>query len=68
MNNEIIADLGLQSIKKYWKCATQIADKLSHFQDFLPIRAVFLNEVCIDYDQKMHLDKHLRFRQERDYK
>lgn len=45
---------------------TQIADKLSHLQDFLLVFTMFVNETCIDYDQKMQLDKYLRFRQERD--
>ena len=66
-DNEAAVDLGLQSVKKYWRRAAQVADELSHLQDFLPALAVFINEACGDYNQKMQLDKRLRFRQDRDY-
>ncbi len=60
-------DLGLQSVKKYWRHAAQVADELSHLQDFLPTLAVFVNEAYINYNQKMQLDKRLRFRRDRDH-
>ena len=27
-----------------------------------------MNKACVDYNQKMQLDKYLRFKQDRDYK
>ncbi len=66
-DDKAAVDLGLQSVKKYWRRAAQVADELNHLQDFLPALAVFVNEARRDYDQKMHLDKRLRFRQDRDH-
>ncbi len=60
-------DLGLQSIKKYWRRVAQVVDELSHLKDFLPAFVVFLNKACKNYDQKTQLDKRLRFRQDRDH-
>ena len=37
-------DLGLQSVKKYKKCAAQVADELSHFPDFFLALAMFINK------------------------
>ncbi len=56
MDDEAVVDLGLRSVKKYWRHAAQVADELSHLQDFLPALAVFVNEARRDYDQKMQLD------------
>ncbi len=67
MDNKAVVDLGLQSVKKYWRRAVQVTDELSYLQDFLPALAVFANEACRDYDQKMSLDKHLRFRRDKDH-
>ncbi len=67
-DNKTTIDLGLQSIKKYWRRTVQVADKLSHLQDFVPTLAVFVNKACVDYDQKMQLNKRWRFRQDRDSK
>lgn len=67
-NNKAAIDLRLQSIKKYQRCLTQIADKLSHFQDFFSIFTIFVNEACINFNEKIQLDKYLRFRQDRDQK
>ena len=67
MDNEVAVNARLQSVKKYWRRAAQVADKLSHVQDFLPALAVFVNKACSNYDQKMQLDKRLRFRQDKDY-
>ena len=43
-------------------------DKLSHLQDFLPAFAILINETRVDYNQKIELDKDLRFRQDKDHK
>ena len=61
-DNEADVDLGLRSVKKYWRRAAQVADELSHLQDFLSALAVFVNKARGNYDQKMQLDKRLRFR------
>lgn len=52
-DDETAVDLGLQSLKKYLRCATQVADEFSHFQVFLPALAVFVNKARANYDQKM---------------
>ena len=67
IDNEVAVDLGLRSIKKYWRRTAQVADEFSHLQDFFLVLAVFVNEARGDYDQKMQLDKHLRIRQDRDH-
>ena len=67
MNEEVVMDLELQSVRKYRRRMYQIADELSHLQDYFPAIAVFVNEVCRNYNQKMELDKCLRFRQDKDY-
>ena len=66
-NNETAVDLGLRSVKKYWRRVAQVADKLSHLQDFLSVLAIFVNEACGYYNQKMQLDKRLRFRRNKDH-
>ena len=43
-------------------------DELSYFQNFLFALVVFINEARINYNQKMQLEKCLRFRQDKDYK
>lgn len=60
--NKAIVNLGIQNIKNYWRHTAQVADTLNHFQHFLPIFAVFMIKACINYDQKMQLDKCWRFR------
>ena len=45
----------------------QVVDELSHFQDFLPALAVFMNETCGNYDQKIQLNERLNCRQDKDY-
>ena len=67
IDNEAVVDLELQSVKKYWRHAAQVVDELSHLQDFLLAFAMFVNEPYGNYDQKMQLDKCLRFRQDRDH-
>ena len=67
-NDKTAVDLGLQSVKKYWRHAAQVADELSYLLDFLLALAVVVNKVCGDYNQKIQLDKRLRFRQDRDHK
>ena len=42
-------------------------DELSHLLDFLPALALFVNKARGNYDQKIQLDKRLRFRQDRDH-
>lgn len=49
MVNKAAIDLGLQNIKKYWRHAAQIADQLSHFQDFISDFTIFVNKACINY-------------------
>lgn len=49
-DNEAAIDLGLPNVKKYWKYAAQIINKLSHFYDFLSTLAIFVNEACINYN------------------
>ncbi len=66
-DNKAAVNLGLQSIKKYWRRTAQVADEHSHLQDFLPTFAIFVNKARKIYNQKTQLDKHLRFRQDRDY-
>ena len=61
-DDKAAVDLGLQSVKKYWRRAAQVADELSHLPDFLSALAVFVNKACGDYDQKIQLDKCLRFK------
>ncbi len=65
-DDKAAVDLGLRSVKKYWRCAAQVADELSHLQDFFLALAVFVNKACRDYDQKTQLDKRLRFRRDKD--
>ena len=60
--NETAIDLGLQSIKKYWRCVAQVADEFSHLLDFFFIFTVFINETYGNYDPKIQLDKRLRFK------
>ena len=36
IDNKAVVDLKLQSFKKYWRYAAQVADEFSHLQDFLP--------------------------------
>ena len=45
----------------------QVADKFSYLLDFLPALAVFVNKAHGNYNQKIQLDKRLRFRQDKDY-
>ena len=66
-DNEAAIDLGLQSVNKYWRHAAQVADKLSYLSDFLPAFAVFVNETRGNYDQKIQLDKCLRFRRDKNH-
>lgn len=49
-DNKTTIDLGLQSAKKYWRYATQIADQLLYLQDFLLALAVFIKKAYINYD------------------
>ena len=42
-------------------------DELSYLQAFLPILAMFVNKACGNYNQKMQLDKHLRFSQDNNH-
>lgn len=56
-----MVDPELQSVEKYGRHAAQVADKLSHLQDFFSAIAVFVNEIHIDYKQKMQPNS-LRFR------
>ena len=67
-DNEAIVDLRLQSVKKFWRRAAQVADELSHLPDFLFALAVFVNKTRSDYDQKIQLDKRLRFKRDKDHK
>ncbi len=67
-DDESDLDLGLQSAKKYWRCTAQVADELSHLQDFLPAFTIFVNKAYIDYKQKIQLDKCLRFRRDKNHK
>ncbi len=67
-NNEAAVDLGLRSVKKYWRRAAQVADKLIYLQDFLPALVVFINEAHINYHQKMQLEERLRFRRDVNHK
>ncbi len=60
-------NLGLQSVKKYWKHMTQVVDELSHLQEFLPSLVLFVNKTYVNYNQKIQLDKRLMFRQDIDY-
>ena len=53
MDNEAAIDLGLQSIKKYWRRAAQIADELNHLLDFFLALAMFVNKACGYYNQKI---------------
>ncbi len=46
-------DLELQSIKKYWRHVSQVANELCHLQDFLLAFAMFVNEACVNYHEKM---------------
>ena len=62
IDNKTAVDLELQSVKRYWRHAAHVADELSHLQDFLLALAMFVNKTCGNYDQKMQLDKRLRFR------
>ncbi len=55
-DDEATVDLGLQSIEKYWRHAVQVVDELIYLQGFLPVLAVFVNEVRGDYNQKTQLD------------
>ena len=68
MDNETAVDLRLQSIKKYWRCAAQVADQLSLFPDFFCVLAMFVNKVHGNYNQMIQLDKRLRFRRDKDNK
>ena len=43
-------NLGLQSVKKYWRRIAQIVDKLSHLSDFFLAFAVFLNKIHGNYN------------------
>ena len=65
--NEAAVDLGLQSVKKYWRNAAQVIDELSYLQDYLPILILIMNKAREDYNQKIQLDKYLRFGQDRDH-
>ena len=67
-DNKAVVNLRLLSIKKYWRRAAQVVDKLSHLPDFLPALAMFVNEARGNYDQKIQLNKRLRFRRDRDHK
>lgn len=49
-NNEAAVGLELQSIKKYWRCAAQVVDKLIFLYDFLLTFIIFVNKACIDYN------------------
>lgn len=62
INHKTTINLRLQSIKRYWKGATQVAHKLRYIQDFFSIFIVFINKACSNYNQKIQLDKHLSFR------
>ncbi len=67
IDDESVVDLGLQSVKKYLRRAAQVADELSHLHDFFPALAVFVNKARVDDNQKMQLNKRLRFKQDRDH-
>ena len=67
-DDEVVVNLELQSIKKYWRYAIQVADELSHLQDLLPTLIMFVNKAHSNYNQKMQLDKCLRFKQNKNYK
>ena len=53
MYDKAAMDLKLQSIKKYARCAIQVADELSYLLDFLLAFAVFVNKACVIYDEKI---------------
>lgn len=66
-DNKAAIDLELQSNKKYKKRAIQIADELSHHQDFFSAFTIFVNKSHINYDQKTQLNKCLRLGQNKDH-
>ena len=53
IDDKVAIDLGLQSIKKYWRHMAQVVDELSHHPDFLSVFTVFMNKACSDYNQKI---------------
>lgn len=49
-NNKAAINLRLQSVNRYWRYVTQVANKLSHLSDFLPALIVFMNKTCGNYN------------------
>lgn len=48
IDKEAAVDLGLQSVKKYWRSAAQVANEHSYLQDILPALAIFVNKAYKD--------------------
>lgn len=67
-NNEANVNLRLQSNKKYQRYSTQVIDELKQFRNFLLAFTVFVNKAYGNYNQKIQLDKHLRFKQDKYHK
>lgn len=49
MNNKAVIDLELQKNKKYCRCA-QVVEELNYFQDFFLAFAMFIDNICNNYD------------------
>ena len=50
MDNEAAVDLRLQNVKKYWRHAAQVMDKLCYFEDFFSALAMFVNKAYGNYN------------------
>ena len=50
IDNKAVINLGLQSIKKYYRRAAHVADELSHLSHFLLALTVFINEAYSNYE------------------
>ena len=50
MSKEAVVDLELQNVRKYWRHMSQIADELSHLQDYFPAIVSLVNKVRRDYN------------------
>lgn len=52
-DNDTVVEFRPQRLEKYWRYATQVANKLNNLQDFILALAMFVYTAQANYDRKM---------------